>query len=279
MPRLDGQVALITGGARGQGRAHALRLAAEGASIVVCDVAGRCGQTIPYDLASAKDLAATARAVEDQGRRCLALEADVRDTEQMERVVKDALAEFGRIDILCANAGVYSFASVATLTDDQWAEVLDTNLTGAFKSIRAVLPHMIERKAGSIVATASMAGKAGFPNVGHYAASKWGIIGLIKTVALEAAPHGVRANVVCPTIVDTPMIRNDAYNRVFRPDLEAPTFEDALHAMAALSPMGAPYLRPDDISGTVAFLCSDDARYITGETVSVAAGWNANNAA
>jgi SDR family mycofactocin-dependent oxidoreductase len=279
MGKLDGQIALITGAARGQGRAHAVRLAGEGASIAACDIANGSSVGLPYALATEEDLAETARLVEEHDQRCLTVTVDVSDGAQMKAAADQAVSEFGHIDILCANAGVYSFAPIASLPQDEWHRVIDTNLTGVFQSIQAVLPHMISRESGCIIATSSMAGKGGFPNVGHYAATKWGVIGLVKSVAMEVAALGIRANAVCPTSVDTPMIRNEDFNRAFRPDLESPTFEDASEVMVQISPMNMPYLQAADVSGTVLFLCSDDAKYITGETICVAAGWNASNTA
>ena len=156
--------------------------------------------------------------------------------------------------------------------------MIDTNLTGVFHAMRAVLPTMIEQRFGRIVATSSMAGKLGFANVGHYVAAKWGVIGLAKSAAIEVAPHGITVNVICPTNVATDMIQNSAAYKLFRPDLENPTQEDAIAGFQSLNPIPIPWVEPIDISNAMAFLCSDDARYITGETLAVAAGFNANNA-
>ncbi|HEX4110842.1 MAG TPA: mycofactocin-coupled SDR family oxidoreductase [Solirubrobacteraceae bacterium] len=279
MGRLDGRVALITGGARGQGRSHALALAGEGAAIVVCDIAAETLNTVPYPLGTAEQLAETVRLVEDLDQRAIAVPGDVADSAAMAKVVDAALSEFGRIDVMCANAGIFTFGPIVDLPDEKWDEVVAVNLTGVFKSVRAVLPHMVERGTGSIIATASLAGKSGFPNCGHYAATKWGVIGLIKSVALEVASKGVRANVVCPTTVNTQMIHNDDLNRLFCPGLESPTFEDASRVMKTNSPMRVAYVEPSDISDAVVFLASDESRYITGETISVGAGWSAHNAA
>jgi NAD(P)-dependent dehydrogenase (short-subunit alcohol dehydrogenase family) len=156
--------------------------------------------------------------------------------------------------------------------------MIDTNLTGVFHAMRAVLPTMIEQRSGRIVVTSSMAGKLGFANVGHYVAAKWGVIGLAKSAAIEVAPHGVTVNVICPTNVATDMIQNSAAYKLFRPDLENPTQEDAMPGFQSLNPIPVPWVEPVDISNAMAFLCSDDARYITGETLAVAAGFNASNA-
>ena len=278
MGKLDGKVAVITGGARGQGRSHAVTLAREGADIVICDIASQI-DTVPYPMATSADMEETVRLVEDLDRRCVAVQADVRDGAQMQAVVDRVLSEFGKVDILLANAGISSTSTVVDMTDEQWRDMIDTNLTGVFNSIRAVLPHMIERRSGRIVATASMAGRVGMPNIAHYVAAKWGVIGLVKSVAMEVAQYGITVNAVCPTTVNTPMIHNDATYKLFRPDLENPTADDALAAFSSLNVLPIPWVEPEDISNAILFLISDDARYITGTAVEVAAGMNASNAA
>ena len=275
--RFDGTVVLITGAARGQGRSHAVRFAREGAAVVLCDIASGSLETVPYDVATEDDLAATARLVAAEGGRALTCVADVRRAEDMVAVRDRALAELGGIDVLVANAGICTFSPVAEMTPATWQTMLDVNLTGVYNAVRAVVPHMIARRGGRIVATASMAGRAGWENIAHYAASKWGVIGFVKSVALELAPYGVTANVVCPSSVNTPMMHNDAAYRLFRPDLEDPTREDALPAFASVNLIPEPYAEPDDISDAVLFLCSDEARSISGSTLSVAMGVNAAN--
>ena len=278
MGKLDGRVALITGGARGQGRSHALTLAREGADIVVCDIAAQI-DTVPYPMGTQDQLEETVRLVEDLDRRCVAVQADVRDGAQMRAVVDRALSEFGKIDILLANAGIFSFGTIAEMSDQMWDDMIDTNLKGVFNAMRAVLPHMIERRSGRIVATASMAGRVGMPNIAHYVAAKWGVIGLVKSVAMEVAQYGITVNAVCPTTVNTDMIHNEATYKLFRPDLENPTADDALAAFSSLNVLPIPWVEPEDISNAILFLISDDARYITGTAVEVAAGMNASNAA
>jgi SDR family mycofactocin-dependent oxidoreductase len=269
MGRFDGRAVLVTGGARGQGRSHAERFAAEGARVAVCDIASESLETVPYPVASLGDL-------ETSGAE-LALQADVRSAADMERVVAATLDALGRIDILVCNAGICTFGRLAGMAPELWQTTIDVNLTGVFNAVRAVAPHMVERGYGRIVATASMAGRAGWENIGHYAASKWGVIGLIKSLALEVAPHGVTANVVCPSSVNTPMMHNDAAYRLFRPDLENPTREDALPAFASVNLIPEPYAEPSDISDAVLFLASDEARFITGATLSPSLGVSASN--
>jgi NAD(P)-dependent dehydrogenase (short-subunit alcohol dehydrogenase family) len=164
------------------------------------------------------------------------------------------------------------------MEDPTWQQMIDTNLTGVFHAVRAVLPAMIAQGHGRIVATSSMAGKMGFANVAHYCAAKWGVIGLVKSVAQEVAGNGITVNAVCPTGVDTTMIQNEAAYRLFLPDAQNPTREDAAPAFQGLNAIPIPWVEPQDISNAMAFLCSDEARYITGETIAVAAGQNAANA-
>lgn len=278
MGKVDGKVALITGGARGQGRSHALTLAREGADIVICDIASQI-ETVPYPMGTKAQLDETVHLVEDLDRRCIAVKADVRDGKQVEAVVDRAISEFGKIDILCANAGIFSFSTIAEMTDQKWNDLIDTNLTGVFNAMRAVLPHMMRQKYGRIVATSSMAGRQGFGNIGHYVASKWGVIGLVKSLALEVAASGITVNAVCPTTVDTDMIQNETCYRLFVPGVEHPTKEDAMKAFTMMNPIPVPWVEVQDISNAILFLVSDDARYITGVALPVSAGSVSNNAA
>ncbi len=271
MGKLDGKVVLITGGARGQGRSHALTFAREGAEIVVCDVADGL-PTVPYPLASPGDLADTARMVEDLDRRCLAIQADVRDSAGMRGVVERAISEFGHVDILLANAGIESFGEAWELTDEQWDEMIAVNLTGVWKSCRAVAPHMIERRAGVILMTSSIAGLKGLANQAHYCAAKHGVVGLMRGLAIELAPYGIRVNTVHPSSVDTPIIKNQAMYTLFSGGKPDATLEEVTPAFRALNLMDTPWMEPQDISNAMLWLASDDARYVTGATLPVDAG-------
>jgi NADP-dependent 3-hydroxy acid dehydrogenase YdfG len=184
---LDGKVALITGGSRGQGRAHAVTCAREGADVIIVDIAGQLA-TVPYQMARQDDLDETAKQVEALDRRILAIKGDVRDQAQLDAAVAQGFAEFGQIDILIANAGIWTQAPFWELTDDQWDEMIGVNLTGVWKSAKAVAPHMIERRSGSIVITSSTNGIEPGLNYAHYVAAKHGVIGLMKNIALELAP-------------------------------------------------------------------------------------------
>lgn len=271
MGKLDGKVAFITGGARGQGRSHALTFAREGADIVVCDIAEGL-PTVPYPLASAEDLADTVKMVEDLDRRCLAVQADVRESEQMREVAERAIVEFGHVDILLANAGIESFGWAQDLTDEQWDEMVAVNLTGAWKSCKAVIPHMIERHTGVIVITSSIAGLKGLANQAHYCAAKHGVVGLMRGLAIELAPYRIRVNTVHPSSVDTPIIKNQAMYTLFSGGNPNATLEEVTPAFRELNLLDTPWMEPQDISNAVLWLASDDARYITGATIPVDAG-------
>lgn len=278
MGRFDGKVVLVTGGARGQGRSHALEFAKEGADIVVTDIAKQV-DTVPYGMSSESDLAQTVKQVEELDQRCLSVVADARDTAATNRAVEAAIAEFGQIDILLANHGLLSLSPVAEMPDEMWDDVIGSDLTGVFKSIRAVLPHMLARKSGRIIATASMAGRTGLPTVAHYCAAKWGVIGLIKSVAREVAAEGITVNCICPTNLDSDMIHNPAFYALFAPGIENPTREQVTPGFTSLNAIPVPWIEAIDISNAMMFLASPEARYITGEALHVSAGWNAFNTA
>lgn len=231
MGRVEGRVALVTGAARGQGRSHAVRLAQEGAEIIAVDVCSSL-DTVPYPGATSDDLAQTGRLVEDLDRRVLTRQADVRDTAGLEAVVDEAVAEFGHIDIVCANAGIASFGPAWELTDEVWQEMIDVNLTGVWKTTRAVIPRMLAQgTGGSIIITSSTAGLVAFGNLAHYTAAKHGVVGLMKVLAVELAQHHIRVNTVHPTTVDTPMIDNPAVRSLFVPQVQDPSRQDAMQLM------------------------------------------------
>jgi len=272
MGRLDNKVALITGAARGQGQSHAVRLAQEGAHIIAVDICGPV-ESAPYDLSTPDDMAETVKLVEEHGKRIMAREADVRDLAALEAIVAEAVAEFGGIDIVSANAGICTTGAAWEMSEAQWQEMIDINLTGVWKTTKAVIPSMIERgQGGSIVLTSSVCGVAGIANLGHYTAAKHGVVGLMRTLAVELAPHNIRCNTIMPTTVNTPMLNNPALYSVFFPQIENPTLEDAEGAFIHLNALRTPWVEPIDISNALLYLGSDEARFVTGTTHFVDAG-------
>jgi SDR family mycofactocin-dependent oxidoreductase len=274
---LDGQVALITGGARGQGRAHAIALAREGADVVVCDIASDIA-TIDYPLATKEDLEETVRLVEKEGRSALGLVGDMRQTAAVSAVVEEMLARFGRIDILVANHGVINYATVENTTDEMWDTVLQTNLTGYFKAIRAVLPTMRAQNYGRIIAIASFGARGGFPNLPAYAAAKWGVLGLVKGCALEVANNGITVNAICPAAVGTGLFLNESTYKLFCPDLETPTREDFEERLVRNGHglNGRTYLQPEHVSRAVLLLATDLDGVMTGQVADVGLGSSAS---
>jgi SDR family mycofactocin-dependent oxidoreductase len=275
MGRLKNKVALITGAARGQGQSHAARLAEEGADIIAIDICGPV-ESAPYEGSTPDNLAETVKLVEKQGQRIMAREADVRDLAALEAIVAEGVAEFGGIDIVSANAGICTTGAAWEISEEQWQEMIDINLTGVWKTTKAVIPSMIARgQGGSITITSSVCGIAGIANLGHYAAAKHGIVGLMRTLAVELAPHNIRCNTIMPTTVNTPMLNNPALYGVFFPDIENPTLDDAKGAFIHLNALRTPWMEPIDISNALLHLASDEARYVTGTTHFVDGGSSA----
>lgn len=270
MAKLDGKVAFITGGARGQGRSHAQLLAEQGADIVTIDVLDDI-ETVAYAGPTQADLDETVNLVEKAGRNIVTYRGDVRSQADVDGAVAAGIDRFGHLDIVVANAGITTFGLTWELSEETWRTMIDINLTGVFHTVKAVVPAMIEAgSGGSVVITGSCA--VGIPHLGHYSATKNGIVGMMKTLAAELAPHHIRANVVHPTTVGTEMFLNDATYRVFRPDLENPTQEDLIEIMTSMNKLGVPWIEPIDISNAVLWLASDDSRYVTGTELSVDAG-------
>jgi (+)-trans-carveol dehydrogenase len=270
--RVEGKVAFITGAARGQGRSHAIRLAQEGADIIAVDL---CQQvdSVPYPMATPDDLLETVKEVEALHRRIFASQADVRDFEALKWALDAGVAEFGRLDIVAANAGISSFGRADELPEQTWRDMIDTNLTGVWHTAKAAIPHMKGcGRGGSIILTSSTMGLKGMENIGHYVSAKHGLVGLMRTLALELAPFGIRVNSLHPTTVDTPMIQNTATYSLLRPDLESSTVDDAAAVFMALNALPVRWVEPIDVSNALLFLASDEARYITGATLSIDAG-------
>lgn len=271
MGRVSGKVALVTGAARGIGRAQAVRLAEEGADIVALDICAPV-DTVIIPPATPEDLAETARAVEAAGAKVITATVDVRDGAALRAATDAAVAELGGLDIVCATAGITSSAPALELSEAAWQTMLDVNLTGVWQTCKAATPHLIERGSGSMILTSSIAGLRGLVGVAHYTAAKHGVVGLMRSLAKELAPHQVRVNSVHPTNVDTPMIQNDMVRKVFRTDRENPTREEFAEAAMSMNMLSIPWVEPIDIANASLFLASDEARYITAVTLPVDAG-------
>jgi (+)-trans-carveol dehydrogenase len=252
MARLEGKVAFITGAARGQGRSHAVRLAEEGADIIAVDIA--------VDI----DMAQTVKEVEALDRRIVASQADVRDYDGLKAALDDGVARLGRL---------VSFGTAEELTEQAWQDVIDVDLTGVWHTVKAAIPHLRAAGGGSIIIMNSDAGLKGSPNLGHYAAAKHGLVGLMQSLANELAPDMVRVNTVHPGAVDTDMIHNQAMYRHLLPDHRGDiTREEVAPVFQTLNALPIPWLESVDISNAVLFLASDEARYITGVSLPVDAG-------
>ena len=273
MGRLDGKVAFVTGAARGQGRSHAVRLAEEGADIIAVDICDQIS-TVHFDMATPADLAETVQSVEALGRRIVSEIGDVRDRAALEQVVARGVVELGRLDVVVANAGISGAHTITDAADDEWANVIDVNLTGVWNTLKASVPAILAGECGgSIVITGSYAASHGLPNLSPYTAAKHGALGVMRSLASELGPSHVRVNVVSPGNVGTDMLLNEAIYRVFRPDLEEPGFADVEDIFRSFPVIPIPYVESIDVSNAVVFLASDEARYITGVELPVGAGW------
>jgi (+)-trans-carveol dehydrogenase len=277
MGKLDGKVALVTGAARGQGRTDVERLAEEGADVIAVDICEQIA-SVPYELASEADLEETVKLGEQYDRRILGRKADVRDAAGLKSVVDDAVAELGRLDIVVANAGIWSAAPFMDLTDEMYHDMIDVQMHGPYNTCRAAVPHIVDGgNGGSIVIISSTAGLRGFPNHAHYTMAKHAVVGLMRCLANELAPHSIRVNTVHPSSTNTKMIQNETIWGVFAPGVENPTVEHFGGAFQAMNLLPTPWLEPVDISNAVAWLASDEARFVTGVALPVDAGFLEKN--
>ena len=281
--RLAGKIAIVTGAARGIGRATAVAFAREGADVVGFDIAGPVSSPLDVIPATLMDLAETGRLVQDAGVRWHPEQLDQRDLKAVRSEVDRAIALFGRIDILFANAGIQSFCPILEMQDADWHDQIDVNLTGTCNLFRAVAPHMARNSAGRIIATSSTQGRHGTKFGAAYSASKWGIIGLVKSAALELGQYGITVNAVIPGLLDTPLTRHrqryaQAIDDLKSPEPTATMEQEAKKRLIAKSPLGVPWLPPEAITPAVVFLASDDAYMVTGATYDVTGGDSANNA-
>ena len=271
--RMDGKVAFVSGAARGQGRSHAVRVAQEGADIIAVDIC-RNFENSPADGATAEDLDETAGLVKNAGGRVVTAEVDVRDYDALRAAVDGGVEQLGRLDVIVANAGIGTTAGKLHKTDEAlWQEMIDVNLSGVWKTVKAGVPHVLAGdRGGSIVLTSSVAGNKAYPHVGHYVAAKHGVIGLMRSFAVELGQRMIRVNAVLPTHVNSPLLMNEATYRAFRPELDNPGPDDLAPVCQSFHYLPIPWVTPEDISNAVLFLASDEARYITGVALPVDAG-------
>jgi SDR family mycofactocin-dependent oxidoreductase len=265
MADLTDRVALVTGAARGLGKAQALALAEAGADLALCDGPAEI-PNIPYPLGGKEELEATAREVEQLGRRCVTAVADVRSGHELSELVDRTVDQLGHLDIVVANAGVVSYGPAWELLDEQWDDVIAVNLTGAWQTCKAALPAMLDHRAhagGAVILVASVAALRGIRGVAHYVAAKHGLVGLMRTLAIELAPHGIRANAVCPTVVETPMMSNSYLGALVDAADDPTVLRNALPVER---------IEPADVAYAVRWLVSDEARYVTGVALPVDAG-------
>ncbi|MGQ0623241.1 MAG: mycofactocin-coupled SDR family oxidoreductase [Sporichthyaceae bacterium] len=275
MGRLQNKVAFITGAARGQGRASAVRFAEEGADIIGIDICEQIA-SVPYELGTLAELEETRALVEKTGRRMVTAKADVRSLEQVQAAVDAGIAEFGRLDIVNANAGVWSAAMFTDMSEQAYRDMIDVQMHGAYYACKATVPKLIEQgQGGAIIITSSTAGLKGFPNQVHYNMAKHAVVGLMRTLANELAPHMIRVNTVHPSSTLTKMIDNPAIHEAFSPGVQNAKLEDFGDTFTAMNLLPIPWVQAVDISNAILFLASDEGRYITGVTLPVDAGFMA----
>ncbi|MCV7290152.1 mycofactocin-coupled SDR family oxidoreductase [Mycolicibacterium wolinskyi] len=272
--RVEGKVAFITGAARGQGRSHAVRLAQEGADIIAVDICRQISSNSVIPPSTPADLAETADLVKALNRRIVTAEVDVRDFDALKAAVDGGVEQLGRLDIIVANAGIGNGGETLDKTSEQdWDDMIGVNLSGVWKTVKAAVPHLLSAgRGGSIVLTSSVGGLKAYPHTGHYIAAKHGVVGLMRSFAVELGQHSIRVNSVHPTNVNTPMFMNEGTMKLFRPDLENPGPDDLAVAAQFMHVLPIGWVEPVDISNAVLFLASDEARYVTGLPVTVDAG-------
>jgi SDR family mycofactocin-dependent oxidoreductase len=273
---LEGRVAVVTGAARGQGRSHAVRLAREGADIIALDICARVSDTVTYPAATPEELAETIQAVEAEGRKILARCVDIRDGTATRQVVADGVEQFGRLDILVANAGVLSWGRLWELSEEQWDTVIEVNLSGTWRTVRAVVPAMIDAGNGeSIVIVSSATGLKATPGNGHYSASKHGLVGLTNSLAIEAGEFGIRVNSIHPYSVDTPMVEQEAMMGLFA---KYPNFLHSFPPMPFRPPStggetsATEIMAPEKVSDVVVWLAGDGSATLSGSQIAVDRG-------
>jgi SDR family mycofactocin-dependent oxidoreductase len=247
-------------------------MAEEGADIIGIDLCEPL-DSAPYEMPTEEDLGETVRLVEEQGRRMVARKADVRDFDALKEAADAGVAELGRLDFIVANAGINTISPATEITEKDWDSVVDINLKGVFLTVKAAVPHIFEHgQGGSIVLTSSAAGLHALAGLAHYASAKHGLVGLMRVLAVEFGPERVRVNSIHPTQVNTPMLMNAMSFGLFCPDIENPTVDDVAPVSQAMHTLPIPWVESVDIANAAVFLCSDEARYITGVPLPVDAG-------
>jgi SDR family mycofactocin-dependent oxidoreductase len=271
--RVAGKVAFISGAARGQGRSHAVRLAQEGADIIAVDICGPI-DNLAYPHSTPEDLAETADLVKGHNRRVVTAQVDVRDYDKLKAAVDSGVEQLGRLDIIVANGGVGTDGRrLHKIRENVWQDMIDINLSGVWHTVKAGVPHILSGgRGGSIVLTSSVGGRKAYQNTGHYVAAKHGVIGLMRSFAVELGQDMIRVNSVLPTQVSTTMVMNDNTYRLFRPDLPDPGPDDFAPISAMMHTLPVPWVEAVDISNAVLFLASDESRYVTGVALPVDAG-------
>lgn len=281
--RLAGKVAIITGAARGIGRATCVAFAREGAEVAGVDLGARASGTTDFKQPTADDLKETGRLVQQAGGRWLPIELDQRDLGALRRAAEQVKETFGGIDVLFANAGIQAFKPLLEMEDPDWHDQIDINLTGTANAIRAIAPHIVRRGGGRIIVTSSTQGQHGTKYGSAYSASKWGIIGLMKSAALELGPHKITVNALIPGLIDTALTRHESrYERAIDTGGKKPTGDEAkdektaAEAQTQSTPLGVPWIAPEDVAPVVVFLASDEARMVSGATYDVTGGDSAH---
>ena len=280
--RLWNKVAVVTGAARVIGRAAAVAFAREGADVAGIDINAPVDPRSGVKPATPEDFSETERLVRAAGRRWLGVTLDQRDLPSLRNAAVRIGREFGGIDIVFANAGIQAFKPLLEMEDADWHTQIDVNLTGTANAIRAFAPHLVKRGGGRIVVTSSTQGRHGTKNGAAYSASKWGIIGLMKSAALELGAYGIAVNAVIPGLIDTPLTRHEErFAQVLeesgkQTNGSSGSEKEARHILVARSPLGVPWLEPDDVAPVVVFLASDAARMVSGATYDVTGGDSAH---
>jgi (+)-trans-carveol dehydrogenase len=271
--RVEGKVAFVTGAARGQGRSHAVKLAREGADIIAIDVC-RPIENTTAPAATPDDLAETADLIKSLDRRVVTAEVDVRDYDALKSAVDGGVEQFGRLDIVVANAGIGTpGAMLEEMDEPRWEQMMDVNLTGVWKSVKAAVPHIkAGERGGSVILTSSVGGLKAYPHIGHYVTAKHGVVGLMRTFAVELGQYSIRVNSVHPTHVATPLLHNESTFKAFRPDLEHPGKGDLEPICRSFHYLPIPWIEAEDVSNAVLFLASDESRYVTGVPLPIDAG-------